>query len=63
MEGQGRSRKVMEGHGRSFPITILIFQVRKDMCGVVSAPVPSDIVQSSKTYLPNRGDLESKVWT
>ena len=47
MEGQGRS---MEGHGWSFPITRLTFQVRKVMGGgvgwwfacrvIVSAPVP-----------------------
>ena len=29
MEGYGRSRKVKEGHGWSFPITRLTFQVRK----------------------------------
>ena len=29
MEGHGRSRKVKEGHGWSFPITGLTFQVRK----------------------------------
>ena len=29
MEGEGRSRKVKEGHGWSFPITILTFQGRK----------------------------------
>ena len=29
MEGQGRSRKVKEGHGWSFPITGLSFQGRK----------------------------------
>ena len=29
MEGQGRSRKVNEGHGWSFPITRLTFQVKK----------------------------------
>ena len=54
MEGHGRSRKVKEGHGWSFPITGLTFQVRKVMCGggvvvvggcvacriIVSAPVP-----------------------
>ena len=50
MEGQGRSRKVKEGLGGSFPITGLTFQVRKVMCGggvvvvacriIVSAPVP-----------------------
>ena len=33
MEGQGRSRKVKEGHGRSFPIARLTFQVRKVMSG------------------------------
>ena len=32
-EGHGRSRKVKEGHGWSFPITGLTFQVRKVMCG------------------------------
>ena len=31
MEGHGRSRKVKEGHGWSFPITRLTFQVRKVM--------------------------------
>ena len=51
MEGQGSSRKVKEGHGWSFPITRLTFQMRKVMGGVVvggcvacriiiSAPVP-----------------------
>ena len=35
MEGHGRSRKVIEGHGRSFPITRLTFQVRKVMVGGV----------------------------
>ena len=33
MEGLGRSRKVMDGHGWSFPITGLTFPVRKVMCG------------------------------
>ena len=33
MEGHGRSWKVKESHGRSFPITRLTFQVRKVMCG------------------------------
>ena len=35
MEGHRRSQKVMEGHGRSFPITRLTFQVRKVMVGGV----------------------------
>ena len=42
MEGQGKSRKVKEGHGWSFPITGLIFQVRKVIGGgwcVVGWPV------------------------
>ena len=34
MEGHGRSRKVKEGHGWSFPITRLTFQVRKVIGGV-----------------------------
>ena len=33
MEGHGRSWVVKEGHGWSFPITILTFQVRKVMGG------------------------------
>ena len=33
MEGQGRSRKVKEVHGWSFPITGLTFQVRKVIGG------------------------------
>ena len=33
MEGPERSRKVKEGHGLSFPITVLTFQVRKAMGG------------------------------
>ena len=33
MEGQGRSRKVKEGHEWSFPITGLTFQVRKVIGG------------------------------
>ena len=33
MESQGRSRKVKEGHGWSFPITRLTFQVRKVIGG------------------------------
>ena len=46
MEGHGRSWKVKEGHGWSFPITGLTFQGRKVTGGVVacriivSAPVP-----------------------
>ena len=50
MEGHGRSRKVKEGHGWSFPITGLTFQVKKVRGGgggwvvackiIVSAPVP-----------------------
>ena len=50
MEGHGRSLKVKEGHGWSFPITGLTFQVRKVRGGggwvvvackiIVSAPVP-----------------------
>ena len=35
MEGHGRSRKIKEGHGWSFPTTGLIFQVRKVIGGVV----------------------------
>ena len=33
MEGQGRLRKVKEGHGQSSPITGLTFQMRKVMGG------------------------------
>ena len=33
MEGHGRSWKVKEGHGWSFPITGLTFQVRKVIGG------------------------------
>ena len=33
IEGHRRSRKVKEGHGWSFPITRLTFQVKKFMCG------------------------------
>ena len=50
MEGQGRSWKVMEGHGCSFPITRLTFPVKTVRGGwwvvvvacriIVSAPVP-----------------------
>ena len=52
MQGQGRSGKVKEGHGWSFPITRLTIQLRKDIGGggggggvvackiIVSAPVP-----------------------
>ena len=47
MEGHGRSKKVKEGHGWSFPITRFTFQVRKVMGGwvvdcriILSAPVP-----------------------
>ena len=35
MEGQGRSRKVKEGHGWSFPDTRLTVQVRKVIGGGV----------------------------
>ena len=35
MEGQGRSRKVIDGLGWSFPITRLPFQMRKVMGGWV----------------------------
>ena len=35
MEGHGRPRKVKGGHGWSFPITGLTFQVRKVIGGVV----------------------------
>ena len=35
MEGHGRSRKVKEGHGWSFPITGLTFQMKKVMGGGV----------------------------
>ena len=34
MEGQGWSWKVKDGHGWSFPITGLTFQVRKVIGGV-----------------------------
>ena len=34
IESKGRSRKVKEGHGWSFPFTGLTFQVRKVMGGV-----------------------------
>ena len=49
MEGHGRSKRVKVGHGWSFPITGLTFQVRKVVggCGgcvacriIVSVPVP-----------------------
>ena len=50
MGGQGRSRRVNEDHGWSFPITGLTFQGRKVTGGggrvvaririIVSAPVP-----------------------
>ena len=47
IKGHRRSWKVMEGHGGSFPITGLTFQVRKVMVGgcvasriIVSAPFP-----------------------
>ena len=50
MEGHGRSRKVKESHGWSFPITRLTFQVKKVIGGggwvvvacriILSAPVP-----------------------
>ena len=47
MEGNGRSRKVKEGHVWSVPITGLTFHVRKVMGGgvvackiMLSAPVP-----------------------
>ena len=50
MEGHGRSWKVIDGHGWSFPITGLTIHVRKVMCGggggvvacriILSAPVP-----------------------
>ena len=47
LEGDKRSWKVKEGHGWSFPITRLTFQVRKVIGGgcvacriIVSAPVP-----------------------
>ena len=49
MKGQEMSRKVKEGHGWSFPITRLTFQVRKVRGGgvvvvacriILSAPVP-----------------------
>ena len=33
MEGHGKPRKVKEGHGWSFPITRLTYQVRKVMGG------------------------------
>ena len=35
MESHGRSRKVKEGHGWSFPITGLTLQMRKVIGGVV----------------------------
>ena len=49
MEGYGRSRKVMEGHGWSSPINGLTFEVRKVIGGgvvvacriIVSAPAQS----------------------
>ena len=52
MLGHGRSRKVKEGHGWSFPITEFTFQVRKvrggGVGGVVacrmSAPVPVSFI-------------------
>ena len=33
MEGQGRSRKVIDGQGWPFPITRFTFQVRKNIVG------------------------------
>ena len=48
MEGHGRSKKVKEGYGWSFPITRLTFQVRKVIGGglidysVSPSPFPLD---------------------
>ena len=57
MEGQGRSRKVKEGNGWSFPITRLTFQVRKVMGGwfVVVAVWPVGIKPQSQS-------LSSGLW-
>ena len=47
MEGQGRSRKIKEGHGWSFPITRLTFQGRKVTGGVVVVVVACKIIVSA----------------
>ena len=53
MEGHGRSRKVKEGHGWSFPITGLTFQVRKVMGGgVVVGGLQDDIFSPSPSPFP-----------
>ena len=52
MEGHGRSRKVKEGHGWSFPITRLTFQVRKVIGGVGGGCVACRIIVSSPVPVP-----------
>ena len=52
MEGQGRSSKVKEGYGWSFPITGLTFQGRKVTGGVCSRLCW--YVQSASHWLANK---------
>ena len=54
----GRSRKVKEGHGRSFPITVLTFQARKVRVG-------GGVVVSCRIILSNPvpQSLSSGLWT
>ena len=51
MEGHGRSRKVKEGHGWSFPITGLTFKMRK-VGGVVGGVVACKIIVSAPVPVP-----------
>ena len=52
MEGLGRSRKVKGGHGWSFPITRLTYQVRKVIGGVVVVVVACKIIVSAPVPVP-----------
>ena len=73
MEGHGRSRKVKEGHGWSFPITGLTFQVRKVMGGggwggvvacriILSAPVPVPFLWTLDLVLDLGPGFRTWIW-
>ena len=61
MEGHGRSRKVKEGHGWSFTITRLTFQVKKVGGGWVVVAQTCEILRFSKGE-KNRVVPHASIW-
>ena len=62
MEGHGRSRKVNQGHGSSFPITRFTFQVRKVMCGGVGGVWWPEGLSVSPSPSPFPLDFGFGIW-